>query len=288
MAMTPERDPSPPLRAPKPEDIDAGLGSIGRGLRSGLVGAGEIGVFTMEVIRDLPDMFRRDVPEVFKQAGILILSSALIIWFMMLIMGAECGLEASYTLRQIGAPLYSGTFDAYCGLRELSVYMWGWILAAKVGCGFVAELGSMRISDEIDALDVIGVKSRSYLVGTRMAATLMAAPFMYVVGLGILYVSEYLVTVVDLKDVSSGGYQYIFWIYQSPSDFLGALLKVLTETLAIAGVGLYYGFTATGGPVGVGRATAKSMILNLVLISLIGTIGTAAWWGLSTNAPIAN
>jgi phospholipid/cholesterol/gamma-HCH transport system permease protein len=137
-------------------------------------------------------------------------------------------------------------------------------------------------------MEVIGIKSKSFLVGTRIAATLIAVPFLYTVGLGILYIGMYLVTVVNLGEVSSGGYLYIFWLYQSPYDFLAAMSKVMAESLVIVGVGLYYGYNATGGPIGVGRATARSMIINLVLISLIGTIGTLVFWGLNTNAPIAN
>ncbi|MGQ0573046.1 MAG: ABC transporter permease [Pseudonocardia sp.] len=278
----------PPRKAPKPADVDVSLSSIGQKVRNGFREAGDIGRFTADTIRDFPDMFRRYIPEVFRQAGVLIFSSALIIWFMMFIVGAQCGLEASYTLKQIGAPLYSAVFDAYCGLRELSAYMWGWIFAAKVGCGYVAELGSMRISDEIDAMEVMGVKSKSYLVGTRIAACVIAVPFIYAVGLAIIYIAMYLITVVNLGGVSPGGFLYLFWLYQSPYDSLAVFTKIMAETLAIVGVGLYYGYTASGGPVGVGRATAKSMIINLVLISLIGMIGTFLFWGLQPNSPIAN
>jgi phospholipid/cholesterol/gamma-HCH transport system permease protein len=292
MTMLDDRGGAPggdgPRRAPKPQDVDVSLRSISQRLKNGFEEAGQIGRFTADTIRDFPDMFRRYVPEVFRQAGILIFSSALIIWFMMFIMGGQCGLEASYTLKQIGAPLYSAVFDAYCGLRELSVYMWGWILSAKVGCGYVAELGSMRISDEIDALEVMGIKSKSYLVGTRIAATIIAVPFMYAVGLAILYVGMYLITVVNLGGVSPGGFLYLFWLYQSPYDSFAVMTKIMVESIAIVGVALFYGYNATGGPVGVGRATAKSMIINLVLVSVIGTIGTLAFWGLETNAPIAN
>lgn len=277
-----------PPKAPKPADIDLSLSMVGTRIRNGFTEAGEIGRFTADTVRDFPDMFRRYVPEVFRQAGILVFSSALIMWFMMFIMGAQCGLEASYTLKQIGAPIYSAVFDAYCGLRELGPYMWGWILAAKVGCGYVAEIGSMRISDEIDALEVMGIKSKSYLVGTRIAATAIAVPFMYFVGMAILYSAMYLITVVNLGGVSPGGFLYLFWLYQSPYDTFAVLTKVMVESLAIVGVALYYGYNASGGPVGVGRATAKSMIINLVLISIIGTIGTLFFWGLETNAPIAN
>ena len=257
------------------------------GIKSVLGSVGEIARFSGSVVRSLPDV-RKYATEVLHQAGILILSSGLIIWVMQGVMGTECGLEASYTLKQIGAPIYSGVFNAWCSLREMSPYMWGYIFAAKVGCGLVAELGSMRISDEIDAMEVMGIKSRSYLVGTRILAVWIAMPFLYTVGLGVMYVTAYLVTVVNLGGVSPGGYLYIFWLYQNPLDFLYSQIKIMTMGTVITFVGCYYGFNASGGSVGVGRNTAKSMMLNMVLIHIVGVLGTQLFWGLSPNAPIAN
>jgi len=258
-----------------------------RGIDNGLETAGDIASFSLSVLRSLKDV-RLYSSEVFHQAGILIVSSGLIIWVMQGVIGLQCGLEASYTLKQIGAPLYSGIFNAYCGIREMSPYMWGYIFAAKVGCGLVAELGSMRISDEIDALEVMGVKSKPYLVGTRVLAAWMAIPFLYTVGLAVMYVTMYLVTVVQLGGVSSGGYSYIFWLYQNPLDFIYSQIKVLSFGTTIVFVGCYFGFNARGGPVGVGLATAKSMMINMVLIHILGVLGTQLFWGLSPNAPIAN
>jgi phospholipid/cholesterol/gamma-HCH transport system permease protein len=277
----PEAEPAaPPVRVQAYDGVKNVLGSVG-----------EIARFSGSVVRSLPDV-RKYATEVLHQAGILILSSGLIIWVMQGVMGTECGLEASYTLKQIGAPIYSGVFNAWCSLREMlremSPYMWGYIFAAKVGCGLVAELGSMRISDEIDAMEVMGIKSRSYLVGTRILAVWIAMPFLYTVGLGVMYVTAYLVTVVNLGGVSPGGYLYIFWLYQNPLDFLYSQIKIMTMGTVITFVGCYYGFNASGGSVGVGRNTAKSMMLNMVLIHIVGVLGTQLFWGLSPNAPIAN
>jgi phospholipid/cholesterol/gamma-HCH transport system permease protein len=257
------------------------------GVKEALASVGEIARFAGGIVRELPDA-RKYTTEVLHQAGILILSSGLIIWMMQFVVGAMCGTEAAYTLKQIGAPLYSGVFNAWCGIREMAPYMWGYIFAAKVGCGLVAELGSMRIADEIDALEVMGVHSRSYLVGTRVLAVWIAMPMLYTVGLGVMYVAEYLVTVVNLGGVSSGGYLYIFWLYQNPLDFAYSMAKIMTMGTVITFVGCYYGYTVRGGSVGVGRNTAKSMMLNMVLIHIIGVLGTQLFWGLSPNAPIAN
>lgn len=279
MTVTDETVPGQVPASAKPESEN--------GIKSVLGAVGDIAKFSGSVIRSLPDV-RKYGTEVLHQAGILILSSGLIIWVMQGVMGTECGLEASYTLKQIGAPIYSGVFNAWCSLREMAPYMWGYIFAAKVGCGLVAEIGSMRISDEIDALEVMGIHSRSYLVGTRILAVWIAMPFLYTVGLGVMYVTAYLVTVVNLGGVSPGGYLYIFWLYQNPLDFLYSQAKIMTMGTVITFVGCYYGYTARGGSVGVGRNTAKSMMLNMVLIHIVGVLGTQLFWGLSPNAPIAN
>lgn len=277
----------PPSRAPKPKPVEISAKSIGVKLRESVGTAGEIVRFSGTTVRSLPQV-RRYFTEVFHQAGLLILSSGLIIWMMQFVMGSVCGLEASYTLKQIGAPLYSGVFNTYCGTREMSPYMWGYIFAAKVGCGLVAEIGSMKIAEEIDAMEVMGIRSRSYLVGTRIIATTIAMPLLYIVGMGLMYLSMYLVTVVQLGGVSPGGYLYTFWLYQNPVDFLGSLSKAVAMGLVVVFVGCYYGYTARGGPVGVGRNTAKSMMVSMVLIHVVGLLGTQLFWGLNPNAPIAN
>src|SRR5258708_7177306 len=94
--------------------------------------------------------------EALRQAGILILSSTIVIWGLVFIIGLQCGIEGAYFNRSVGAPAYAGVFSAWCDLRELVPYAFGYMMSAKVGTGIVAELGSMRISDEIDALEVIG------------------------------------------------------------------------------------------------------------------------------------
>ena len=113
--------------------------------------------------------------EALRQAGVLILSSTLVIWGLTFIIGLQCGIEAAYFNRATGAPAYAGVFAAWCDLRELIPYAFGYMMAAKVGTGIVAELGSMRISDEIDALEVMGISSMTFLCATRLLASLARA-----------------------------------------------------------------------------------------------------------------
>jgi phospholipid/cholesterol/gamma-HCH transport system permease protein len=235
-------------------------------------------VFSLKVFRFFGEALR--------QAGLLILSSTLVIWGLIFIIGLQCGIEGAYFNRAVGAPAYAGVFAAWCDLRELVPYAFGYMMAAKVGTGIVAELGSMRISDEIDALEVMGISSMTFLCATRLLAAWLVLPFMYLAGIGAGFFASYLAVVEQIGEVSSGGYSLIFWMFQNPPDLLYSVIKGMTMATVIVLVGCYYGYTAGGGPVGVGTATAKSMVLNIVLVHLIGMLGTQLFWGANPRAPI--
>jgi phospholipid/cholesterol/gamma-HCH transport system permease protein len=224
--------------------------------------------------------------EALRQAGILILGSAMVIWGLLFITGLTCGIEGAYLLRAQGAPAYAGVFSAWCDLREVVPYAFGYMMAAKVGTGIVAELGAMRISDEIDALEVMGVPPMLFLAATRLLAAWIVLPFIYLIGIGVSFFSSYLAVVKQIGDTSSGGYFLIFWMFQNPPDLLFSVIKGMVMATVIVLVGCYYGYTASGGPVGVGAATAKSMALNIVLVHVIGMIGTLVFWGANPRAPI--
>jgi phospholipid/cholesterol/gamma-HCH transport system permease protein len=224
--------------------------------------------------------------EALRQAGLLILSSTLVIWGMIFIIGLQCGIEGAYFNRAVGSPAYAGVFAAWCDLRELVPYAFGYMMAAKVGTGIVAEIGSMRISDEVDALEVMGISSMTFLCATRLLAAWLVLPFMYLAGIGAGFFASYLAVVEQIGEVSSGGFFLIFWMFQNPPDLLFSVIKAMAMATVIVLVGCYYGYNASGGPVGVGTATAKSMVLNIVLVHLIGMLGTQIFWGANPRAPI--
>jgi phospholipid/cholesterol/gamma-HCH transport system permease protein len=224
--------------------------------------------------------------ETIRQAGILILGSALIIWAFVFILGLQCGIQGAYFFRAQGVPSYAGLFAAYCDLREALPYAFGYILAAKVGTGIVAEIGAMRISDEIDALEVMGVPPIAFLCATRLLAAWIALPFIYLVGIGVMYAASYIAVVDQVADVSAGGYELIFWMFQDPTDLVFSLIKGMAMATVIVLVGCYYGYTAAGGPVGVGTATAKSMVFNIVAVHILGMLGTLIFWGANPRMPI--
>ena len=225
--------------------------------------------------------------EALRQSGILIVSSTIVIWGLVFIIGLQCGIEGAYFNRSVGAPAYAGVFAAWCDLRELVPYAFGYMMAAKVGTGIVAELGSMRISDEIDALEVMGFDSMLFLCATRLLAAWIVLPFMYVAAVGAGFFASYLAVVVQIGEVSQGGYSLIFWQFQNPPDLFFSVHQ---------GHGHGDGDRArrlllrlqrrAAGRSGVGTATAKSMVLNIVLVHLVGMLGTQVFWGANPRAPI--
>src|SRR5687768_12372741 len=189
--------------------------------------------------------------EALRQAGILIVGSTLVIWGLCFILGLQCGIEGAYFSRSVGAPAQSGVFSAWCDLREIMPYAFGYMMSAKVGTGLVAEIGAMRISDEIDALEVMGISSITFLCATRLLAAWLVLPFMYIAAVGAGFFASYLAVVQQIGEVSRGGYLDIFWMFQNPQDLLYSLSKGMVMATAIVLVGCYYGYNARGGPVGV-------------------------------------
>jgi phospholipid/cholesterol/gamma-HCH transport system permease protein len=256
-----------------PRDWVESLGDIVR-FCGRVVGA----VFTLRVLRFFGEALR--------QAGILILGSGLVIWGLAFILGLTCGIEGAYFNRSVGAPAYAGVFSAWCDLREVMPYAFGYMMSAKVGTGLVAEIGAMRISDEIDALEVMGINSMVFLCATRLLAAWLVLPFMYIAAIGFGFFASYIAVVQQIGEVSSGGFFLIFWMFQNPPDLLYSLIKGMSMATVIVLIGCYYGYNASGGPVGVGTATAKSMVLNTVMVHLIGMVGTQIFWGSNPRAPI--
>jgi phospholipid/cholesterol/gamma-HCH transport system permease protein len=229
----------------------------------------------------------RYLTEVLRQTGILILGSSGVILLMEAIIAAECSLEGHYLLRQLGVGSYTGLFTALGGYNITPV-MWGWILSSKVGCGLVAELGAMRISDEIDALEVMGINSMEYLAATRMWALLIFTGFISAVSIGLSGLVYYFVTVVYFKSYSYGQFLDVHFGFITWSDIVAQMVHWYVTGSLIVLVACFYGYNSKGGPVGVGKNTAKSMIINMALISLVGAVINQFFFsGYGPRAPIA-
>src|ERR671921_669981 len=156
--------------------------------------------------------------ETLRQAGILIVGSTLVIWGLCFILGLQCGIEGAYFSRSVGAPAQAGVFSAWCDLREIMPYAFGYMMSAKVGTGLVAEIGAMRISDEIDALEVMGISSLVFLCATRLLAAWLVLPFLYIAAVGAGFFASYLAGGQQIGEGSSGGGFLVFWMFPNPPD----------------------------------------------------------------------
>jgi len=137
--------------------------------------------------------------ESLRQAGILITGSMIIIFGLVFALGLQCGIEGAYGAAAVGATSAAGVFTALCDLREVIPYAFGYMMAAKVGTGIVAELGSMRISDEIDAMEVMGLDSVAYLGATRLFGTWLVLPFIYAIAVVVGIVASYIAVVIQAR-----------------------------------------------------------------------------------------
>lgn len=225
--------------------------------------------------------------EVLRQAAIIATGSTLVIVFVCFLIGSSCGVEASFIGQQIGAGIAAPFFAAVCTIRDIVPVLFGMILAAKVGCGMVAELGAMRVNEEVDAIEAMGVSSIAYLVSTRLVAATIVIPPVYLASVASAQFGAWLTSLVRYHAVSVGTYRVAFFIGFHPIDLLYSVVKGVTIFLVVLATALFYGYRVRGGPVEVGEAAARSMRVNLVLIALMNGITSLILWGFKPPFPIA-
>ena len=200
--------------------------------------------------------------------------------------GTEVGLQGYAALNQIGTAAFSGFVSAYFNTREIAPLVAGIALAATVGCGFTAQLGAMRISEEVDALEVMAVPSLPFLVSTRIVGGLIAIVPLYVVGLLSSYFATRL-TVTRFFGQSTGTYDYYFHAFLPPGDVMWSFGKVLVFSVTVILIHCYYGYNASGGPAGVGVAVGKAVRTSIVAINVIDLFLSMAIWGTTTTVRLA-
>jgi phospholipid/cholesterol/gamma-HCH transport system permease protein len=209
-----------------------------------------------------------------------------VIAFLSFFTGTEVGLQGYAALNQIGSSAFTGFISAYFNTREIAPLVAGLALSATVGCGFTAQLGAMRISEEIDALEVMGLPSLPYLVTTRMIAGFIAVIPLYIIGL----LSSYLATrtiATGYFSQSAGTYDYYFHLFLPPEDVMWSFVKVMVFSVIIVLIHCYYGYTASGGPAGVGLAVGRAVRTAIVAINIVDFFLSLAIWGATTTVRIA-
>lgn len=215
----------------------------------------------------------------------LIAGSAGVIAFMAFFAGTEVGIQGYASLSQIGVAKFSAFISAYFNTREVAPLVSAIALAATVGCGYTARLGAMRISEEIDALEVMGIPSLPFLVTSRMIAAFVAVIPLYIVALFASYLSPRLIVTL-IYGQSAGTYDHYFLQFLPPIDMVWSFFKLLFLAVAVILIHCYYGFTASGGPAGVGRAVGQAIRTSIVTIVVADFFLSFAIWGSTTTVRI--
>jgi phospholipid/cholesterol/gamma-HCH transport system permease protein len=236
--------------------------------------------YKKEVLRLLAEV-------VFGSGGLAVIGGTVgVIAFMSFFTGTEVGLQGYAALNQLGVASYSGFITAFFNTREIAPLVAGLALSATVGCGFTAQLGAMRISEEIDALEVMAVPSLPFLVTTRIIAGFIAVIPLYVIGLLSSYLAAYAIVVFYYHD-SAGTYSHYFHLFLPPLDVIWSFFKVLVFAVVIILTHCYFGYTASGGPAGVGVAVGRAVRLAIVALNIVDFFLSFAIWGSTPSVRLA-
>jgi phospholipid/cholesterol/gamma-HCH transport system permease protein len=235
--------------------------------------------------------YRREIVRLLAEVSLgggalaLIGGTVVIVTFMTGAVGVEVGLQGYSQLGQMGMSVLSGFVSAYVNTREAAPLIAMIALIATVGGGFTAQLGAMRVAEEIDALETMGVRSISFLVSTRIIAGIVAVTPLYAVALIISYASTRFV-ITGIYGEAGGAYSHYFAVFLAPQDIVISLVKVVVMATVVILVHCYYGYTATGGPVGVGVAVGRAVRTSLIIVMMTDLVLSMTLYGHSNTINI--
>jgi phospholipid/cholesterol/gamma-HCH transport system permease protein len=205
-----------------------------------------------------------------------------IVGFVTLSGGSLIAIQGFASLGNIGVEAFTGFFAALINVRIAAPVVAGQALAATVGAGATAELGAMRISEEIDALEAMGINPVAYLVSTRVLAGLVVIIPLYAMALMMSFFSAQ-ITTTFFYGQSVGTYEHYFRTFLRPDDVGWSFVQAVIMSAVVMLTHCYYGFYASGGPVGVGEAVGRSMRTSLVAIVIIVLLASLALYGIDPN-----
>jgi phospholipid/cholesterol/gamma-HCH transport system permease protein len=201
-----------------------------------------------------------------------------VIFSMAFFTGTQVGLEGYQGLSQIGAQAFTGLVSSWANTREITPLVAGVALAAQVGTSFTAELGAARISEEIDALEVMAIPSLTYMVSTRIWAAIITIIPLYLAALFSSYIATEAI-VTKFFSLSSGTYGHYFHLFLPPIDIFYSLIKAVIFAIVVTLIHCYYGYNASGGPAGVGVASGRAIRLSIVTVVVLNLFLSLIFWG---------
>jgi phospholipid/cholesterol/gamma-HCH transport system permease protein len=209
-------------------------------------------------------------------------STVLVVFVIASFVGITIGLEGYQGLQIIGLAPLAGYLSSYANTREIAPLITAFALAAQMGCKFTTQLGAMRITEEIDALEVMSIRSLPYLVSTRLIAALVVVTPLYLIALSGAYLATQ-ITVILVAHQGSGTYAHYFHSFLTARDVFLSMTKVWVFVVLITVTHCYYGYTVRGGPEQVGRAAGRAIRASIVVIAISDMLMTLAFWGTSSG-----
>jgi len=248
--------------------------------------AGQWVVFVAQVIYLLPLTVRKYRRETLNRMndlawgrGSLIVDGGVISVLVILgiAIGGMVAIEAWATLNIMGLGALTGIIGSLANVREMGPLVCGIAFAAQCGCRMTAEIGSMRIAEEIDAVDAMGLRPIPFVVGTRLVGGLLCV----IPGYALTLLTSFFVVnfmIGDFYHATSGTYQHYFVQFLPVADIVYSTIKATTFCAAV--IHCFYGYFASGGPVGVGQASGRAVRASLVAVMTLDFFLTVSLWGL--------
>jgi phospholipid/cholesterol/gamma-HCH transport system permease protein len=226
----------------------------------------------------------RLVAEISMGAGTLAMigGTVVIVGFLTLATGGTLAVQGYSSLGNIGIEALTGFLSAFINVRIAAPVVAGIGLAATFGAGVTAQLGAMRINEEVDALEAMAIRPIAYLVSTRILAGMMAITPLYAIAVALSFVASQ-VTTVFLLGQSAGLYAHYFDTFLNPYDLLWSFLQAILMALTILLIHTYYGYFASGGPAGVGSATGNAVRTSLIVVVSVTLLVSLSVYGANGN-----
>jgi len=269
------------------ENLNRYGGAFGRGIDD----IGQMAWFGAVALGHIPHAlrnYRKETLRLIAQIGMgtgamaVVGGTVAIVGFVTLSGSSLVAIQGFASLGNIGVEAFTGFFAALANVRVVTAVVTGVALAATVGAGATAELGAMRISDEIDALEVMGIKSVAFLVSTRLMAGLVVVVPLYAMALVMSFLSGQVVTTLFYGQ-SVGTYEHYFRTFLRTEDVFWSGGEVIVMAVIVMITHCYYGYNASGGPVGVGEAVGRSMRFSLVSTVIVVLLTSLALYGVDPN-----
>ncbi|OMB91085.1 ABC transporter permease [Mycobacterium colombiense] len=197
--------------------------------------------------------------------------------------GALVAVEGYNFLNLLGLGPATGIISSLVNTRELAPIMASLAFAMQAGCRFTAQLGAMRIAEEIDALESLAIRPIPFLVTTRLMASVIAVIPLYIACLAVTYLTCQVVAEV-ISGGSVGPYLHYFTMMLSAKDIAYSVVKCVVFVWLSSTVQCYYGFYASGGPEGVGVAAGHAMRASITVVIMVNMLLTMALWSIDAGA----